>query len=119
MGNPHCVLFQRGIDELNLEQTGPRFEHHPFFPSRVNTEFVEVLDRDEVRMRVWERGSGETLACGTGACAAVVAGVLTGRTGREVLVHLRGGDVTVGWEGDGPVRLRGGAVEVFEGTVEI
>jgi diaminopimelate epimerase len=117
MGNPHCVVFQAGIDALDLPALGPRFEHHPFFPSRVNTEFVEVADRSAVRMRVWERGSGETLSCGTGACAVVVAGALTGRTGRRVRVHLRGGDLDIEWGADDHVRMRGDAVEVFEGTV--
>jgi diaminopimelate epimerase len=125
MGNPHCVVFQDGqgnrdsMAELPLEQIGPHFEYHPFFPSRVNTEFVEIISPDEVRMRVWERGSGETLACGTGACAVVVAGALTGKTHREVLVHLRGGDLTVSWRDDDRVHLRGEAVEVFDGSVEI
>jgi diaminopimelate epimerase len=119
MGNPHCVVFQEGIDDLPIERIGPQFEHHAFFPNRVNTEFVEVTDRQVVRMRVWERGSGETLACGTGACAVVVAGVLTGRTDRDVCVHLRGGDLRVTWDSDEHVRLRGDAVEVFTGTVEV
>lgn len=119
MGNPHCVVFYTGIDGLELEVIGPRFEHHPFFPSRVNTEFIELLSPTEMRMRVWERGSGETMACGTGACASVVAGVLTERTQRQVRVHLRGGDLDVTWADDDHVRLRGEAVEVFEGVVEI
>jgi diaminopimelate epimerase len=119
MGNPHCVIFHPGIDALDLEAIGPRFERHPFFPRRVNTEFVEVVTPAEVRMRVWERGSGETLACGTGACAVVVAGALTGRTGRRAAVHLRGGDLDVAWGDDDHVRMRGDAVEVFEGTVEV
>jgi diaminopimelate epimerase len=119
MGNPHCVIFQPGIDTLDLETIGPRIEHHPFFPRRVNTEFVEVAGPAELRMRVWERGSGETLACGTGACAVVVAGVLTGRSGRRAVVHLRGGDLDVEWAGDDHVHMRGDAVEVFEGTVEV
>jgi len=119
MGNPHCVVFQTGIDTLELDAIGPRFEHHQFFPSRVNTEFVEVVSPGELRMRVWERGSGETLACGTGACASVVAGVLTARTARQARVRLRGGDLEVTWGSDDHVRLRGEAVEVFEGVVEI
>ena len=119
MGNPHCVVFQTGIDALELDAIGPGFEHHQFFPSRVNTEFVEVVSPGELRMRVWERGSGETLACGTGACASVVAGVLTARTARQARVRLRGGDLEVTWGSDDRVRLRGEAVEVFEGVVEI
>jgi diaminopimelate epimerase len=120
MGNPHCVLFLREIAALDLETLGPRFEHHERFPKRVNTEFVRVLGRAEVNMRVWERGSGETAACGTGACAAAVAGVLTGRTDRSVLVHLVGGDLSIEWrERDGHVYMRGEAVEVFRGEVEV
>jgi len=119
MGNPHCVVFHAGIDGLALESIGPLFERHPFFPNRVNTEFVEILGPAEARMRVWERGSGETLACGTGACATVVAGALTGRMARHVCVRLRGGQLDVTWGADDHVRLRGDAVEVFEGVVEI
>ena len=120
MGNPHCVLFLPEIAALDLETLGPRFEHHERFPKRVNTEFVRVLGRAEVNMRVWERGSGETAACGTGACAAAVAGVLTGRTDRGVLVHLVGGDLSIEWrERDGHVYMRGEAVEVFRGEVEV
>ncbi len=120
MGNPHCVLFLPEIAALDLEAIGPRFEHHERFPKRVNTEFVQVFWRGEVNMRVWERGSGETAACGTGACAAAVAGVLTGRTDRRVLVHLAGGDLSIEWrERDGHVYMRGEAVEVFRGEVEV
>jgi diaminopimelate epimerase len=120
MGNPHCVLFLPEIAELDLETIGPRFEHHERFPNRVNAEFVRVLGRAEVSMRVWERGSGETAACGTGACAAAVAGVLTDRTDRSVLVHLVGGDLSIEWrEGDGHVYMRGEAVEVFSGEIEV
>lgn len=119
MGNPHCVVFGCDIDDLALDRIGPQFEHHPFFPMRVNTEFVEVADSSTLRMRVWERGSGETLSCGTGACAAVVAGALTGRTERHVRVLLRGGQLEIVWESDNHVRMRGDAVEVFEGIVGI
>jgi diaminopimelate epimerase len=120
MGNPHCVLFLQDIAALDLETIGPRFERHERFPKGINTEFIEVLDRDEMDMRVWERGSGETAACGTGACAAAVAGVLTGRTDRRVLIHLAGGDLTIEWrESDNHVAMRGEAVEVFRGEIEI
>lgn len=120
MGNPHCVVFTAGIDALDLAAIGPRFEHHPFFPKRVNTEFVEVLRPDELRMRVWERGSGETAACGTGACAIVVAGVLTGRCERRALVHLAGGDLNIHWrESDSHVLMTGPAEEVFHGEIEL
>jgi diaminopimelate epimerase len=120
MGNPHCVLFLPEISTLALETIGPRFENDERFPDRVNTEFVQCLGRDEMRLRVWERGSGETAACGTGACAAAVAGVLTGRTDRRVLIHLAGGDLAIEWrELDDHVTMRGEAVEVFRGEIEI
>jgi diaminopimelate epimerase len=90
VGNPHCVVYVDDPQGLELERIGPRFEHHPFFPNRVNTEFVKVLSPGEVSMRVWERGAGETWACGTGACAVAVVGALTNRTGRQVTVHLLG-----------------------------
>jgi len=119
MGNPHVVTFVNDVDAVDLPAIGPRVERHASFPNRTNTEFVEVLSRGELRQRTWERGCGETLACGTGACAVAVAGVLTGRTDRDVLIHLRGGDLRVAWEEEdagGQVRLGGPAVEVFTGT---
>jgi len=119
MGNPHCVVYLEEIEGLDLQKIGPRFEHHLFFPKRVNTEFVKVLNRWEARMRVWERGAGETLACGTGACAVTVAGSLTGRTDRKVTVHLRGGDLLIEWRENNHVCMTGGAEEVFHGTVKI
>ncbi|HEY2989931.1 MAG TPA: diaminopimelate epimerase [Candidatus Binatia bacterium] len=119
MGNPHCVVYSDEPDRLDLEKIGPRFERHVFFPNRVNTEFVKVLGAEEIRMRVWERGAGETWACGTGACAAAVAGALTKRHGRKVTVHLRGGDLLIDWRDDHRVYMTGGAEEVFRGTVEI
>jgi len=120
MGNPHCVVFVDGIAGLDLETIGPRFERHERFPKGINTEFIEIVDRGEVRMRVWERGSGETAACGTGACAAAVAGALTGRTARRVLVHLTGGDLTIEWrESDDHVAMRGEAIEVFCGEIDV
>lgn len=120
MGNPHCVLFAADVDALPLAQLGPQFEHHPFFPQRVNTEFIEVLGRDELRMRVWERGSGETAACGTGACAALVAAVLNGKTDRRAVVHLNGGDLEIEWgANDNHVLMTGGAEEVFRGEIEV
>ncbi len=115
MGNPHAVTWVDDVEALELGRLGPRVEHHVAFPRRTNTEFVEVISPREVRQRTWERGCGETLACGTGACAVVVAGVLTGRTEREVLVHLRGGDLEIAWEEGGGVRMTGPAVEVFQG----
>lgn len=121
VGNPHAVLFTSGIDALDLEKLGPQFEHHPLFPHRVNTEFIEVIDRHTLRMRVWERGSGETFACGTGACASVVAAVVNGHCGYDapVTVHLRGGDLVVTYTQDGSVTMRGSATTVFEGTIEL
>jgi len=116
MGNPHCVLYLDDIDALDLEKIGPRFEHHPFFPKRVNTEFIKILSPAEVKMRVWERGAGETWACGTGAAAVCVAGSLTGSTDRGLTVHLVGGDLEVEWTADEHVVQVGPTVEVFTGT---
>jgi len=119
MGNPHCVTF---VDELNDDwvlNVGPKIETDPHFPRRANAGFVQVLSRREIRMRVWERGSGETLACGTGACAVCVAGVLSGRTGRKILAHLPGGDLELHWADDGHVHITGPAVEVFSGEWEV
>lgn len=115
MGNPHCVVFGGDPDSLELPQIGPLFEHHSFFPERVNTEFCQVLDRGHVKMRVWERGSGETLACGTGACACAVAAIVSGRADRIVEVQLRGGVLQVEWASDNHVYMTGPAVEVFSG----
>lgn len=117
MGNPHCVLF---VDELTDELVlglGPQIEHDPHFPARVNVEFVQVISGREVRQRTWERGSGETLACGTGASAVCVAGVLSGRLERRVTNHLLGGDLMLEWsQDDGHVYMTGTATEVFTGT---
>ena len=117
VGNPHCVVFCDKIDTLDLEHIGPLFEHAPLFPERVNTEFVRVVNRHTLRMRVWERGSGETLACGTGACAAVVAACENGLCdkGSDVKVSLLGGELTVNYT-DERVLLTGGAAVVYEGS---
>lgn len=116
MGNPHAVVFQKDVGSLDLPAIGPAFETHETFPNRANTEFVEVLSRTRIRMRVWERGAGETLACGTGACAAVVACVLNGKTEREVDVELPGGVLHVSWDAaSNHVFLSGPAVTVFTG----
>ncbi len=115
MGNPHCDTFDEWLTERDVLGLGPLVETDPHFPQRVNAEFVEVVGPGEVRMRVWERGSGETLACGTGACAVCVAGALSGRTARKVLVHLPGGDLDLHWADDNHVYLTGPAVEVFQG----
>ena len=115
MGNPHCVTYvDEPTDELVLG-VGPQIENDPHFPNRVNAEFVKVLSPNEIRMRVWERGSGETLACGTGASAVCVAGVLTGRTEREITAHLPGGDLLLNWAEDNHLYMTGPAVEVFSG----
>jgi len=116
MGNPHAVIYVDGVAEFPVERVGPLIETHPAFPKRVNVHFVEVLSPTEVRMRTWERGSGITLACGTGACAVCVAGVLTGRTETRLLAHLPGGDLLLEWQGDGhSVFMTGPATEVFSG----
>jgi diaminopimelate epimerase len=116
MGNPHAVIFTEKIDKLDLEKIGPKIENHPMFPERVNTEFVEILSPTYARMRVWERGSGETLACGTGACAVEVAGVLTGKLARKATISLLGGDLELEWnKDDNHIYMTGGAVTVFEG----
>lgn len=116
MGNPHAVVFMEDIEHLDIEKVGPGFENHECFPNRVNTEFVEVLDRKTVSMRVWERGSGETLACGTGACAVAVACVLNGFTDEEVTVHLLGGDLQIKWDREkNTVYMTGSAEIVFNG----
>lgn len=119
MGNPHAVIFTENIDELDLEKIGPFFENHEIFPNRVNTEFVEVCDDHTLKMRVWERGSGETFACGTGTCATVVAAVLNGicQYDEEILVHLRGGDLRITYKKDGTVMMTGPATYVFDGTI--
>jgi diaminopimelate epimerase len=118
MGNPHCVSFVEQLSDDWVLGIGPMVECDAHFPRRVNAEFVEVISPSEVRMRVWERGSGETLACGTGACAVCVAGVLAGRSGRKILAHLRGGDLELHWSDDRHVYMTGPAVEVFSGEWE-
>jgi len=128
MGNPHCVVFVEddaifALDDYEFARLGRQFEHHPFFPRRVNTEFILPIARDRLRMRVWERGSGETLACGTGACASLVAGVLTGRAERRATLELRGGRLGIEWRERGEaanhVMMTGEAVEVFSGEIEV
>ena len=116
MGNPHAVLYCQAVAAVPLEWVGPVFENHPAFPERINVHFVEAHCRDELTMRTWERGSGITLACGTGASAVCVAGVLTGRSGREALIHLPGGDLKLEWrQADNHVYMTGPATEVFSG----
>ena len=124
MGNPHAVVFlpdDIDLSTFDIESIGPEFENHAFFPNRTNTEFVKIDDRNNVHMRVWERGTGETLACGTGCCATTVACILNGLTDNKVNVHVLGGIVTCSWNGDGnsPVIMEGPGTTVFEGTIEI
>ena len=119
MGNPHCVVFVDDVASLPLAEIGPRFEHHRFFPRRVNTEFVRVASRTRLEMRVWERGAGETMACGTGACAAAVAAARTGRAERRTVVALPGGELEIDWRADDHVVMTGDAVEVFQGRIEV
>lgn len=120
MGNPHLVIFIDDIKKVNLPMVGPKLENHPLFPERINVEFVEVLPDGSLRMRVWERGSGITMACGTGACATAVAAVLNHKAGRHSLVRMDGGDLHIYWdEEDGHVYMTGPAVKVFDGEIEI
>lgn len=126
MGNPHAVVYidnmeeMKDLENLNLETIGPAFEHHIRFPKRINTEFVKVIDRSTVQMRVWERGSGETLACGTGACAVAVASCLNGYTDNKVTVKLLGGDLQIEWDQRrNKVYMTGPAVVVYDGTIEL
>lgn len=117
MGNPHCVTFVDDVDSYPLDKMGPAIMNHPNFPQRTNVEFVEVLNQREIKQRTWERGADETLACGSGSCASVVACVLSDKTGRKVTVHLRGGDLLIEWMGDNRLYMTGPAEEVFEGEV--
>lgn len=120
MGNPHAVVFVDDTKHLDLEKIGPKFEKHPIFPEQVNTEFVRVIDRHTVDMRVWERGSGETLACGTGACATAIACILNEKTDDEVLVHLIGGDLRIRYDREtNHVFMTGPAAEVFSGEIDL
>lgn len=121
MGNPHAVIFTVSIDKLNLEKIGPSYENHPLFPERVNTEFCEVIDSRTLKMRVWERGSGETWACGTGACATAVAAVLNGfcKRDEEITLKLRGGDLKITYRSDNHVIMCGEAETVFEGEINL
>ncbi len=117
MGNPHCITFVEDVAAIPLEAIGPEFEHHPAFPQRINTEFVEVVRRDYVKMRVWERGAGITLACGTGACATLVAVVLTGKCDRTATVELPGGPLLIEWSDEGRLYMTGPAEKVFAGKL--
>ena len=117
MGNPHCVVFCDDIKTCGIEHLGTLFEHHEFFPERVNTEFAQIIDKTHVRMRVWERGAAITLACGTGSCATLAAGALTGRTEKKAVIILDGGQLTVEWKDNNRLYMTGDAELVFEGEV--
>ena len=120
MGNPHAVVYVESVDMIEIEKKGPPMEYNEVFPNRVNTEFVEILNNGELKMRVWERGSGETLACGTGACAVLVASVLNNKSSRENIIHLLGGNLEIEWnETDNHVYMTGPATTVFEGEIKI
>lgn len=121
MGNPHCIVFCDDPKDIALEKIGPYFENHELFPERINTEFLQVIDETTLNMRVWERGSGETFACGTGACACVVAAVLNGycKHDTEVTVHLLGGDLKITYRSDGTVMMTGPATHVYDGEIDI
>ena len=117
MGNPHAITFVENIDDLNIEKYGPIIEKNPIFPNKTNVEFVEIIDKNNIKVRVWERGVGETFACGTGACAAVVASGLNGYTGENVTVSLPGGKLQIEWGKDNHIYMQGTATKVFDGTI--
>lgn len=120
MGNPHAVVYMEDVKNLDLEKIGPGFENHKRFPKRINTEFARIIDRKNIEMRVWERGSGETLACGTGACATAVASILNGLTDNQVTLHLLGGDLMIEWDREeNKVYMTGSAEVVFEGEIKL
>jgi diaminopimelate epimerase len=119
MGNPHSVIFVENLSHFPVTYYGPKVENQPLFPKKTNVEFIEVLNPTEIKMRVWERGSGETMACGTGASAAAVASSMKGLTEKNVIIHLLGGDLFIEWAGDNHVYMTGPAEEVFEGSIDI
>lgn len=119
MGNPHCITFVNDVQSISVDKIGTKIENHPLFPEKTNVEFIQVLNRKEINFRVWERGAGETLACGTGACAALVAAVLNKKTDRKATIHLPGGDLDIRWADDGNIYMTGPAELVFKGEMEI
>ena len=119
MGNPHCVIFVDDVENFQVEKYGPLIENHELFPRRTNVEFVQIISPTEVRQRTWERGAGETLACGTGASAVCVAGVLNGLTEKKILNHLSGGDLELEWAEDGHLYMTGPATEVYSGEISL
>ncbi len=119
MGNPHCIIFVDDVQSIPVDEIGPKIENHSFFPEKTNVEFIHILNRKEINFRVWERGVGETLACGTGACAALVAAVLNNKTDRKATIHLQGGDLDIQWANDGNIYMTGPAELVFRGEMTI
>ena len=119
MGNPHCITFVNDVQSISVDEIGPKIENHPLFPEKTNVEFIQVLNKQEINFRVWERGVGETLACGTGACAALVAAVLNNKTDRKATIHLPGGDLDIQWANDGNIYMAGPAELVFKGEMTI
>ena len=119
MGNPHCITFVNDVQSIPVDEIGPKIENHPLFPEKTNVEFIHILNRKEINFRVWERGVGETLACGTGACAALVASVLNKKTDREATIHLPGGDLDIRWANDKHIYMTGPAELVFRGEMSI
>lgn len=119
MGNPHCITFVNDVQSISVDEIGPKIENHPLFPEKTNVEFIQVLNKQEINFRVWERGVGETLACGTGASAALVAAVLNNKTDRKATIHLPGGDLDIQWANDGYIYMAGPAELVFKGEMTI
>lgn len=119
MGNPHCIIFVDDIQSIPVNEIGPKIENHPIFPEKTNVGFIQILNRKEINFRVWERGVGETLACGTGACAALVASALNKKSERQAIIHLTGGDLDIEWIENGPVFMTGPAELIFKGEMEI
>jgi diaminopimelate epimerase len=119
MGNPHCIIFVDDVQSIPVDEIGPKIENHSFFPEKTNVEFIHILNRKEINFRVWERGVGETLACGTGACAALVAAVLNNKTDRKATIHLQGGDLDIQWANDGNIYMTGPVELVFRGEMTI
>ncbi len=119
MGNPHCIIFVDDVQSIPVDEIGPKIENHSFFPEKTNVEFIHILNRKEINFRVWERGVGETLACGTGACAALVTAVLNNKTDRKATIHLQGGDLDIQWANDGNIYMTGPAELVFRGEMTI
>ena len=119
MGNPHCIIFVNDVQSIPVDEIGPKIENHPLFPEKTNVEFIHILNRKEINFRVWERGVGETLACGTGACASLVASVLNNKSERQAIIHLTGGDLDIQWADNGHLYMTGPAELVFRGEMEI